>query len=352
MLGGCAPAPSTPWVWDLPDYLEPPPLPDGVALTLELTELGRHLFFDPRLSGNQTQSCATCHEQTLGFSDGLVLSEGSTGVVLSRNSMSLSNLGWLSSYTWVNPILTTLEAQGLVPLVGDTPPELHAGSDLSRVMDDLRGDDYYREAFPAAFPEMSDPFGIDPIIRALAGYQRTLLALDSPVDHHLQGEGVLTEQEEAGLVLFESEELGCASCHGGPLQTNAAMGLDRDEFFFNTGLYETYPPDAMGLFEITVEPSDFGRFRVPSLRNVAESAPYFHDGSAETLGDVIDHYAAGGRTLTAGPYAGDGSANPYKHELVSGFELESSEREALLAFLAALTDPSYLVDSTISDPFE
>ena len=130
------------------------------------------------------------------------------------------------------------------------------------------------------------------------------------------------------------------------------MGLDRDEFFFNTGLYETYPPDAMGLFEVTVEPSDFGRFRVPSLRNVAESAPYFHDGSAETLRDVIDHYAAGGRTITTGPYAGDGSANPYKHALISGFELESSEREALLAFLAALTDQSYLVDSTISDPFE
>jgi len=342
MLGGCAPIESgTPWTWNLPSYLAPPPVPEGESVTEEKVALGRALFFEPRLSGNETQSCETCHEQARGFSDGLARSQGSTGVRLARNSMALSNLGWLSSYTWPNPLLTTLEQQALVPLVGDTPPELHAGSDLDRVLGDLAADPTLGPGFDAAFPELDEPVGIDTIVRALAAYQRTLISLNSPYDDWLQG-GEMPEAAVRGEALFTSAELGCSLCHGGPLLTNAALTDDRAETFFNTGLYEAYPADAMGLFETTTDLADFGRFRVPSLRNVAVSAPYFHDGSGESLDDVLDHYAAGGRTLVDGPLAGDGRLNPRRSPRITGFALSAEERSDLLAFLDALTDPEFL----------
>jgi cytochrome c peroxidase len=351
LAGGCAPAPPTPWAWDLPDYLPAVPLPDGESVTVEKVELGRALFYETRLSGNQTQSCASCHIQRLGFADPRPTPVGSTGVPLARNGMALANLAWLSSYTWPNPTLTTLEDQALVPLVGDTPPELDAGSDLDRVLADLSGDPYYGEAFPAAFPELEDPFGVSPIVRALAAFQRTMIALDSPYDRWLRGDpDALSEQALRGLALFESDDLRCAECHGGPLQTNAALDLDRDEVFFNTGLYEEYPPDAPGLFEVTTVAADVGRFRVPSLRNVALTGPWFHDGSGQSLDEVLDHYARGGRVVQDGPWAGDGRDNPNRSSRVSGFALPEEDRAALLAFLGALTDPGYGLDEAFAAP--
>jgi len=350
--GGCMPAEGTPWEWDLPEYLEPPPVPDGKTVTVEKVELGRRLFFDVRLSGNQTQACGTCHQQVLGFSDGMTSNEGSTGRLLSRNSMALANLGWFTSYTWPNPHLRTLEEQALVPLVGDAPPELDAGSDLDRVIADLRSDSWYSDAFPAAFPTLDDPVGIASIADALAAFERTMLALDSPYDRWLQGDaGALTDEALRGLELFSSDELGCSGCHGGPLQSNATLTDERDEVFFNTGLYEVYPADALGLYEVTVDPIDFGRFRVPSLRNVAVTAPYFHDGTGATLDDVLDHYLRGGRVVNQGLWAGDGRENPYKDPRINGFELPGADREALLAFLSSLTDHGYLQEPTLADPF-
>ncbi|MCO4773718.1 MAG: di-heme enzyme [Deltaproteobacteria bacterium] len=349
---GCVPAAGTAWEWDLPSYLEPPPIPEGESVTEEKVALGRRLFYDVRLSGNETQSCATCHEQARGFADGEATPEGSTGVVLDRNSMSLANLGWFTSYTWPNALMDTLERQALVPLVGDTPPELHAGSDLERVLSDMESDPWLGDAFVAAFPELDEPVGIDPIVRALAAFERTMVSLDSPYDRYLQGDdGALSPEAQRGLELFEGDILGCADCHAGPLQTTATQSNDRAETFVNTGLYEQYPPFALGLLEITGEASDMGRFRVPSLRNVAVSAPYFHDGSGPDLDAVLDHYAAGGRTLEQGPWAGDGSNNPNKDPRISGFELGDEDRSALLAFLDALTDPSYLSAPELSDPY-
>jgi len=327
-------------------------VPDGKTVTVEKVELGRRLFFDVRLSGNQTQACGTCHQQALGFSDGMTSNEGSTGRLLSRNSLALANLGWFTSYTWPNPHLRTLEDQALVPLVGDTPPELHAGADLERVLGDLRSDSWYSEAFPAAFPELDDPIGLASVADALAAFERTMLSLDAPYDRWLQGdEEALADEAVRGLELFSSVELGCSECHGGPLQSNATLTGERDEVFFNTGLYEVYPADALGLSEVTTEPEDFGRFRVPSLRNVAVSAPYFHDGTGETLDDVLDHYSRGGRVVIDGLAAGGRPHNPDKDPRINGFELPDADRAALLAFLESLTDHGYLEDPALSDPF-
>ena len=348
---GCAPTPETPWSWTLPDYLEPPPDPAENPTTVEKVELGRALFFDERLSGNGTQSCASCHQQDRGFSDGLVLPEGSTGATIPRNAMALANLGWFSSYTWANPRLDTLELQALVPLVGDTPPELHAGSDLDRVLDDLRADPLIGPGLPAAFPDSEDPFNLARIADVLSAYERTMVSLDSPYDRWRQGDdSALSAEALRGMELFESDDLACAQCHGGPLQSNATVTDDRDAVFFNTGLYAVYPADARGLYEFTVTDGDFGRFRVPSLRNIAQSAPYFHDGSGETLDDVLDHYARGGRLLTEGPGAGDGRDNPDRHDRIGGFALDASDRVALLAFLEALSDPTFLSDPDVGDP--
>jgi cytochrome c peroxidase len=162
---------------------------------------------------------------------------------------------------------------------------------------------------------------------------------------------------QRGLALFMSERLECFHCHGGFNFTDSVdhQGSVSPELaFHNTGLYHVdggYPEGAQGLFEITDDPADRGRFRAPTLRNVAVTAPYMHDGSIETLGGVIDHYAMGGRTLAAGPNQGVGADNPLKSKFVSGFILSPRERADLIAFLESLTDADFLSDPRYSDPF-
>ncbi len=364
---GCGDAPPEPgpvvpaYDWKLPPGFPEPFVPGDNPMTAEKVELGRHLFYDVRLSGNGTQACASCHEQARAFSDGKRTPVGSTGHAVPRNAPGLANVAYLSTYTWANPKLETLEAQALVPLFNEVPTELGLAPRLDEVLGRLRADARYPELFRAAFPEEAEPLGKDGIVKALASFQRTLLSGSSPYDRYLQGEsGALSAQAKRGMELFFGERAECYHCHSGPHLTNSFRVKDsklQGMQFFNTGLYDlngqgAYPPDNPGLAEFTGRPADQGRFRVPPLRNVAVTAPYMHDGSIATLGEVIDHYMAGGRNVTEGPFLGDGRANPNKYPLVRPFTLTAEEKADLIAFLESLTDTAFIQDPRFANPWQ
>jgi cytochrome c peroxidase len=358
-LVGCEEAPR-PYAWRLPPGFPVPFVPEDNPMSEEKVELGRHLFYDKRLSGNGTLACASCHEQRRAFSDGLATPTGSTGHAVARNSPGLANVAYLSTYTWANPVLDTLEKQALVPLFGEAPVELGATSHLEEILQRLREDARYPALFRAAFPEQQEPFSKDSLVKALASFQRSLLSGSSPYDRYLQGDNTaMSAAAKRGMELFFSEKAECYHCHSGPHLTNSFRSRDTrlsERDFHNTGLYNVdglggYPGDNTGLFEFTRRSRDMGRFRVPPLRNVALTAPYMHDGSLATLEEVMDHYAAGGRNVTSGPWTGDGRESPYKNPLVRPFPLSAEERADLIAFMESLTDEAFVKDSRFSDPF-
>lgn len=359
MLGGCTPQEESSLPFELPEGFPAPAVPAESPLTVDTIELGRYLFYDVRLSGNGTQSCGTCHEQDLAFTDGKGVGEGSTGELHARNVNSLVNVAYNSSLTWANPLLIDLETQILLPLFGDSPVEMGASPGEEDVLADLLADPLYPPLFAAAYPGQDPDW--DLTVKAIGSFSRSLISGNSPFDQYsFQGAaGALSASELRGMSLFYSETLECHHCHGGfnfsEASTQADAAFD-SRLFHNTGLYDVdlagaYPTGNTGLFELTNDPNDMGRFRPPTLRNVAVTAPYLHDGSAETLDEVIRIYEAGGRVIEDGPNAGDGRYSPLKSGLVAGFTLTDGQREDLIAFLGALTDESFLTDPRFADPF-
>ncbi|WP_163991812.1 methanobactin export MATE transporter MbnM [Pyxidicoccus caerfyrddinensis] len=355
-----APTPGPTYAWQLPAGFPEPFVPEDNPMSEEKVQLGRHLFYDTRLSGNGTLACASCHEQQRAFTDGKATPVGSTGDHVPRNAPGLANVVYLATYTWANPQLESLESQALVPLFNEVPTELGLAPRLDEVLGRLRGDARYIELFRAAFPNEAEPVGKDAIVKALASFQRTLLSGSSPYDRYLQGDDTaMTRSAKRGMELFFGERAECYHCHSGTNLTLSFRAKDSrlpERQFFNTGLYDVdgngaYPPDNPGLFEFTHNARDQGRFRVPPLRNVALTAPYMHDGSIPTLEAVIDHYTSGGRNVTEGPFAGDGRANPNKDPLVRPFTLTADERADLLAFLESLTDTAFTQDARFSNPW-
>lgn len=351
--------PPTPWAWDLPPGFPEPYVPPENPMSAEKVELGRHLFYDLRLSGNGTQSCASCHDQARGFADGLATPLGSTGGVLARNSMGLTNSVYSYPLTWANPNLPDLEHQILVPLFGEFPVELGAVGHEDEILQRLRDEPVYAPLFAAAFPERDDPFTFDVVRDALACFTRTLISGDSPYDRFVYGDEPLSASALRGMDLFFSEAVECHHCHSGfnfSLSVKHANTVFEPQAFHNTGLYNVggtgaYPLGNEGLYESTGLEADRGRFRAPTLRNVAVSGPYMHDGSIATLEEVLDTYAAGGRNVTEGPFAGDGRANIHKSGFVGGFEMTAQDRDDLLAFLHALTDDTFLADPRHANPW-
>lgn len=353
----------TPYTWELPSGVPEPKVPEDNPVTVEKAELGRYLFYDKRLSGNESQACAGCHKQELAFTDGLANAVGSTDEVHFRSSMGLTNIAYSSSFGWAGPSTPSLERQAPIPMFGEEPVELGLSSLSEEELLARFGDDpLYEELFAKAYPDQEDPITVDNIVNALATFQRTLVSFNSPFDRYIFDEdaSALTESEQRGMDLFFSERLECFHCHGGfnlsDAITHDGLVFD-DQTFHNTGLYNIdfeggYPEVDRGLYDITGKPEDMGKFKAPTLRNIAVTAPFFHDGSAETLDDVIDHYERGGRAITSGEYIGDGAQNPYKSELITGFLLSDQEREDLKAFLNALTDEQFLTDPRYADPFE
>lgn len=279
-------------------------------------ELGRRLFYDKRLSGNGTQSCASCHRQELAFTDGRAVAIGSTGQRHERSAMSLVNVGAAKVLTWANPALTSLERQALVPMFGDDPVEL--GARRTEIVRLLRSDPRYRELAPKAFPGAGNAFTVSNAASAIAAFERTIVSARSPYDRYYYGgeQNAISEAAKRGEVVFFTEGLGgCFRCHSGRNFT--------DGEFHNTAIAE----------------GQTARFRTPTLRNVELTAPYMHDGSVTSLEAVVEHYVSGGKNAAG------------KDERVKKLPLTRQNKADLVEFLKALTDREVLVDQRFSDPW-
>jgi cytochrome c peroxidase len=361
ITNACGPLEEERYAWDLPPGFPEPVVPEGEPMSEAKVTLGRFLFYDVRLSGNQTQSCASCHDQALAFTDGLARGVGSTGEVHPRGAMSLANVAYSPLLTWANPLLDSLEEQALLPLFGETPVELGLAGREEELLARLADDPDYPARFAEAFPRDPDPISVANVVRAIAAFQRTLLSGNSPYDRYTyQGDDeALSPAAQRGRDLFNSDRLECFHCHGGFAFTDTVRhdgSTEAEVAFHNTGLYNIdgrggYPAPNRGVMEVTGELRDMGHFRAPTLRNIAVTAPYMHDGSIATLEEVLDHYEAGGRTILEGPYAGIGAESPLKNVFLHGFVLTDDERADLLEFLRSLTDEEFLRDPRFSDPF-
>ncbi len=332
-------------------------------MTVSKVRLGRYLFYDQRMSVNGTESCATCHRQELAFTDGKPQSAGATGQLLPRGAMSLVNSAYSAVLTWSNPNETSLEHQALTPMFGDHPVELGLTRDGEAFIQVLRSDATYRDLFPAAFPSDSDPFTISNVTKAIASFERTIISASSAYDRYHYGgdDQAVPESAKRGEALFFSEPLSCFRCHGGFNFSDASGNFEGRRGtgapFHNIGLYNvkgslSYPLPNVGIYEYTHRPGDVGKFKTPTLRNIALTAPYMHDGSLKTLDEVLDHYSAGGRTISDSPNAGNGADNANKDPLIGGFKLSAQDRADLIAFLDSLTDEEVIQDQRFANPWK
>ena len=296
---------------DLNQYVSTP-IPKDNPMDSAKIALGKALFFDTRLSKDNTINCASCHKPGLAFTDGQKTSTGINGQKTDRNSPSLLNAGFLPTVMF-DAHLKTLELQVLVPL--QEPSEM--GHNMRQLTPLLRKDSVYQKAAQDIYGRDFDAWVLT---RSIAAFERSLISMSSPYDHFMKGDATaLSKKEQAGLKLF-SEKLYCTECHVPPYFTNYEAR--------NNGLYLDYGSDK-GRFRINQDSSEIGHFKVPSLRNIEHTAPYMHDGNFESLEEVIDHYARGG--------AGHRLQDP----IIKPFTLSKKEREALISFLYALTDLSF-----------
>ena len=344
LLAGAAFALDAGYDWPLPDWMPPPPVPADNPMSAAKVELGRHLFYDARLSRDATVACASCHVQGLAFTDGRTVSKGINGTTGAKNAPSLANAGYLPVLTWANPHMDSLEFQALIPIFGENPDEMGSVGQEDTIFATLGADPFYASAFPAAFPDRPAP-DLFTVTRALAAFQRSLISVTSPYDRfkRLDEEDAISDAAKRGEQLFFDHRFECYHCHSGVHFTDTiqtALMPEGEVGYHNTGLYADYPADAPGLIEITGRPQDAGRFRTPSLRNVAVTAPYMHDGSIPDLRGVIAHYASAGR-----------ANHPMKDGMIQGFKASGSEVADLIAFLESLTDEAFLTDPRLSDPW-
>jgi len=348
--------------WELPRGFPKPKVPVDNPMSNAKVRLGHYLFYDKRLSVNGTESCATCHRQELAFTDGKPQAVGATGQLHPRGAMSLVNAAYSAVLTWSNPTEHSLENQALTPMFGDHPVELGLTPGGGALIEVLRSDRMYQEMFPAAFPSESDSFTIVNVTKSIAAFERTIISAGSAYDrYHYGGDDQATsDSAKRGEVLFFSQPFSCFRCHSGFNFSDATDfdGRHGGEVpFHNTGLYNlvgtmSYPAPNVGIYEYTLRPEDVGKFKAPTLRNIALTAPYMHDGTAKTLDAVLDHYSAGGRTIVDSPNAGEGFHNPNKDPLIHGFKISPQERADLIAFLDSLTDEGLIHDQRFENPWD
>jgi cytochrome c peroxidase len=281
--------------------------PEGNELTEARWLLGKKLFFDPVLSRDSSISCASCHLPQFAFSDTAAFSPGVDGAPGTRNAPSLANVAY-HPYFMREGGVPTLEMQILVPIQEHNEFDFN----ILLIAERLQGDSLYRAMSQTAYGREPDHFVIT---RAIACFERTLLSGDSAYDRN-----ELTSAAERGRQLFFGEKTQCSQCHGGFNFTHYA--------FENNGLYEEYADP--GRFRLTGLEQDRALFKVPSLRNVALTAPYMHDGSLGSLKEVVAHYSSGG------------AAHPNKSPLIRPLGLSAQERADLVAFLESLTDVTFV----------
>ena len=288
--------------------------PDDNQFSDTRWNLGKMLFYDNILSADTSISCASCHKQTLAFSDDVAVSSGVRDRPGRRNTPSLANVAYHPYFTREGGV-PTLEMQVLVPI------QEHDEFDFNIVLitERLLRDSAYIKASLEAYDRMPDPFVIT---RSLACFERSLISGNSAYDHYIfhKIDDALSPSAKRGMELFNSEKLNCSACHSGFNFSNYA--------FENNGLYEIY--EDPGRYRLTLDEHDRARFKVPGLRNIALTAPYMHDGSIATLSDVINHYESGGKN------------HAHKSESIKPFSLTPSERHDLIAFFESLTDHSFI----------
>jgi len=298
--------------WILP---KTPPYPEGNKPNKSRIELGKKLFFDPRLSGDGNMSCATCHSPMFGWSDGLATAKGFQSQVLGRASPTVINTAYNSIQMW-DGRKKSLEGQAMGPMQSNAEMNMN----IPKLMGFLRSDSIYKAEFKKAYPNE----GIDElsVAKAIASFERTVISRNSDFDRWVQGnKKAMTRQQVAGFKLFYDPSKGnCVACHSAPNFT--------DNGFHNIGLASwgeknpdmgRYAQKPLGLMK--------GAFKTPTLRDITLTAPYFHDGSALTLDDVVAHYAEGGKVKT--------NLSP----TISQNSLSKEEQKDIVAFLTALTSP-------------
>lgn len=299
----------------------PPGFPEfefekGNEFTKERWELGKKLFYDPVMSRDSSIACVNCHQPEFAFSDVLPVSVGVEGEIGNRNSPSLANVAYHPYFTREGGV-RTLEGQILIPI------QEHNEFDYNIVLisNQLKNNPEYVEMSMAAYDRLPDPFVIT---RSISTFERSMISGQSPYDKFTFQDipDALSESEKRGMELFFSDNTKCGSCHGGFNFTEYA--------FENNGLYDNYLDN--GRMRLTGDPNDEALFKVPSLRNIEVTAPYMHDGSMNTLEDVIEHYNSGGSDFFN------------KSEFIQPLNLSAAQKEDLLAFLKSLTDEEFIND--------
>ncbi len=327
---------STPSPLEIPQLFEArilnPIIPNDNPQTTEGIALGKKLFFDPILSGNNSQACADCHAPENAFSDSDRFSDGIDGSLGNRNSMPLFNLAWNydEKFFWDGNTFS-LEHQAFVPVSDLT----EMASDWQDVEEKLQQHLEYPNLFNLAFG--TSKIDSVKVTKALAQFQRTLISSNSKFDKFLLGEAVLTPEEQNGFNVFMDENRGdCFHCHG-----SESNPLWTDNIFHNNGLDKTFTD--LGLGAVTGDPADNGKFKSPSLRNLAFTAPYMHDGRFATLEEVINHYSEGLKNSS--------TIDPLMKKVnQGGVQLSMQDKADLKSFLLSLSDYEFINNSAFSNP--
>lgn len=318
----------TPFVLATPANLSPMTIPGDNPLTVEGVALGRKLFYEELLSGDNTQSCGSCHSQAVAFTDdGNRFSEGIDGQLGNMNAMALVNLGWSDEFFWDGRAMG-MENQAREPV--KNPIEMH--DTWENAVAELQATAEYPALFRAAFG--TDQITEDLVVKAIAQFERTLVSGNSTFDKFRRGEpNNFSQAAFRGMELFNTERGDCFHCH--PLDLLTAKE------FHNNGLDNVFNDDNKGRAAVTGRSSDIGKFKVPTLRNVEVTGPYMHDGRFATLEEVVEHYNSGVK------WSPTVSANQVHPE---GLFLTEQEKSDLVAFLKSLTDQEFLSNPAFSDP--
>lgn len=319
--------------------LPAPDLPEDNPLTIQGVKLGRMIFYEPMLSKDGSQSCASCHRQPDGFSDTAQFSIGVEGMFGGRQAMPIFNMAWHSNEFFWDGRAHLLRDQSLMPI--QDPLEMN--ETLDNVVAKLSASQTYKDQFTRAFG--TETINPERISLAMEQFMNSIVSYNSKYDQYLAGEAELTESEDRGRILFETEynpffpdESGadCAHCHGG-------ANFENDDYM-NNGLDADADITDFGRENATEDPADRGKFKVPSLRNVAVTAPYMHDGRFQTLEQVVNHYNEEIKeSSTVDP--------AILNTMDTGLFLTEEDKEDLVNFLHTLTDYDYLNNPDYSSPF-
>lgn len=328
-------------VSQIPPFFSMMPLPANDPMTVEAISLGRHLFWEKKMSLDNTISCGSCHLPNHAFSDPATFSLGVGGAIGERQSMTLANVGWSPTYFW-DGREGSLEAQIVQPVIH--PKEMNQS--WGQTLEKLKTDPQYKPMFHAAFG--SDHITQSRVTRAIAQFIRTMISGNSKYDRWKLGLEDFTFAEERGFELFILEGGDPASGQGGQFGADCfhCHTLGGNQFtnyeLINNGLDPESAWTDLGLGAITGDPFDNAKFKVPTLRNIEKSAPYMHDGRFQTLEEVIEHYNMGGHPST--------TTSPFMKYSQGGLNLPPEDKLALIAFLKTLTDDAFMENPAFSDP--